>query len=181
MTAAGVSAADARRNGNAAASREPLWFLGTFARMKLESQDTGGQFALWEAVVPRNAAPPLHSHPQDETFYVLDGELTVWIVEPEACDDRAWVEERARRCGPGSVMFAPAGMPHTFRAESDTARMLVLSVPAGIDEYVRALSEPAQWPWLQPPPEGPRVDPERLAAIEREMGMVRHSPPPPPR
>jgi quercetin dioxygenase-like cupin family protein len=162
---------------------ENLWFLGTLARLKLDGRQTGGRFALWEGVLPHGAAPPLHSHPQDETFYVLDGELTAWLVEPELADDRSdppeWVRTRAERCGPGAVVFAPAGMPHTFRIESGTARALFLSTPAGIDDYVRALGEPARWPWLQPPPDGPRVAAERIAAVERRLGMVRHGPPPP--
>ena len=61
---------------------EALWFLGTLARMKLDGRQTGGRFALLEGVMPHGAAPPLHSHPQDETFYVLEGELTAWLVEP---------------------------------------------------------------------------------------------------
>jgi hypothetical protein len=83
-------------------------------------------------------------------------------------------------CRAGAAAFAPAGVPHTFRVESDTARMLFLSTPAGIEDYVRALSEPAEWPWLQPPPDGPRVAPERIEAAERSLGMVRHGPPPQP-
>ena len=166
-----------------ATGSESLWFLGTLARMKLSGQHTGGRFGLWEGVLPHGAAPPLHSHPQDETFYLLDGEITAWLVEPEpaAADGSppAWVRTHGRRCGVGAVVFAPAGMPHTFRVESDTARMLFLSTPAGIEDYVRALSEPAQWPWLQPPPDGPRVDPDRLATVERELGVVRHGPAPP--
>jgi hypothetical protein len=59
--------------------------------------------------------------------------------------------------------------------------MLMLSTPAGIEEFVRALSEPARWPWLQPPPDGPRVPSERVLAVERANGMVRHGPAPPPR
>jgi quercetin dioxygenase-like cupin family protein len=163
---------------------ERLWFLGTLAHMKLDGEHTAGRFALWEGVLPHGAAPPLHSHPQDETFYVLDGELTAWLVEPELADDHAdppaWVKTRGRRCGPGAAVFAPGGAPHTFRVESDTARMLFLSTPAGIEEYVRALAEPAKWPWLQPPPDEPRVAAERIAAVERELGVMRHGPPPPP-
>jgi quercetin dioxygenase-like cupin family protein len=162
---------------------ETLWFLGTLARMKLDGRQTGGRFALWEGVLPHGAAPPLHSHPQDETFYLLEGELTAWLVEPELADDDTeppgWVKTRGRWCGSGAVVFAPAGAPHTFRIESDTARMLFLSTPAGIEDYVRALGEPAKWPWLQPPPDGPRVPPERVAAVEHELGVVRHGPPPP--
>jgi hypothetical protein len=51
--------------------------------------------------------------------------------------------------------------------------MLFLSTPAGIEEFVQALSEPAAWPWLQPPPDGPRVAPERIEAVEREHGVIR--------
>jgi quercetin dioxygenase-like cupin family protein len=159
---------------------EPLWFLGTLVRMKLTSEQTGGRFGLWEAVLPRGAAPPLHSHPEDETFYVLEGELTVWIVAPEAAADRAWAETGGRRCAVGAAVFAPGGTPHAFRVESDTARVLFLSTPAGIDDWVRELAEPARWPWLQPPPDGPRVPPERLEQSERERGVIRYGPPAPP-
>lgn len=162
---------------------DPLWFLGTLARMKLTGEETGGRFALWEGVLPRGASPPLHSHPQDETFYVLEGEVTAWIVEPDEIagdgDPPAWVDSCARRGGVGLVVFAPGGTPHTFRIESDAARMLFLSTPAGVEDYVRALAEPARWPWLPPPPDGPRVPAERLQAVERELGMIRHGPPPP--
>ncbi len=163
---------------------ETLWFLGTLARMKLEGRHTGGRFSLWEAVLPHGAAPPLHSHPQDETLYVLEGELTAWIVPGELAADQhdppGWVRTHGRRCGAGAVVFAPGGTPHTFRVESDTARMLVISTPAGIDDMVRGLAEPARWPWLQPPPDGPRVPAEMLVRVERQTGMVRYGPPPPP-
>jgi quercetin dioxygenase-like cupin family protein len=163
---------------------EVLWFLGTLARLKLDAGQTAGRFALWEGVLPHGAAPPLHSHPQDETFYVLEGELTAWLVEPELADDGSapadWLRTLGRRCGVGTAIFAPAGLPHTFRIESDTARILFVSTPAGIEDYVRALSEPARWPWLPPPPDGPRVPAERIAAVERELGVVRHGPAPPP-
>jgi quercetin dioxygenase-like cupin family protein len=161
-----------------------LWFLGTLARIKLDGERTGGRFGLFEVTFPRGAAPPLHSHPQDETVIVLEGELTAWVLEgeraPDDGDPPAWVEACARPCPSGTTVFAPAGVPHSFRVESDTARCLVLSTPAGIEDYVRALAEPARWPWLQPPPDGPRVSAERIAAVERELGIVRHGPPPPP-
>ena len=156
---------------------EALWFLGTLVRPKLTADETGGRFALWEGELPRGAAPPLHSHPQDETFYVLDGEVTFWLVDPAQMED--WVGTAARTCRPGVAAFARGGTAHTFRVESDTARMLFLSTPAGIEGFVRELAEPAQWPWLQPPPDGPRVPLDRLASAERAHGVLRLAPPPP--
>lgn len=177
MTAAGI--AEPRV---VASISPPLWFLGTLVRLKLTGEQTGGRFALWEGVLPRGAAPPLHLHPQAETFYVLEGEVTIWVVEPALAEDSGtgpeWVQSRARRCGTGAAVFAPAGTPHTFRVESDTARLLFLSTPAGIEDYIRALAEPAAWPWLQPPPDGPRVPSEQLDLVEREHGVIRLAPPP---
>lgn len=155
---------------------EPVWFLGTLTRVRLDGRQTGGRLGVFEGLFPHGAAPPLHSHPQDETFYVLEGDVTAWLVDQDVPPD--WLERNAHSCGPGSMAFAPAGTPHTFRVESDTARMLFLSTPAGVEDYVRALGEPAQWPWLQPPAGGPRVPTERLAAVEEQLGIVRHGPPP---
>jgi len=145
---------------------EPLWFLGTLVRLRLTGEQTGGRFALWEGVLPRGASPPLHTHPQDETFYVLEGRVAVWGPDPHGA------------CDAGAAIFVPGGTPHSFRVESDTARMLFLSTPAGIEDFVLALSEPADWPWLQPPADGPRVPPERMDAIDREHGVIRVGPPP---
>jgi quercetin dioxygenase-like cupin family protein len=147
---------------------EPLWFLGILVRVLLDGKMTGGQFALIDATLPMGAAPPLHSHPQGETFYILDGVVTMWIDEQE------------RKSRAGAVGFAPGGSAHTWRVESDTARMLILSTPAGIEDYIRALSEPAAWPWLQSPPEAPRIPAERIEEAERRFGVVRHGPPPEP-
>jgi quercetin dioxygenase-like cupin family protein len=147
----------------------PLWFLGTLVRPKLTEEQTGGRFALWEGVLPRGAAPPLHSHPQDETFYVLEGKVAVWVGDEE---------EPSGTCEEGAAIFVPGGAPHSFLVLSDTARMLFLSTPAGIEQFVDALSEPATWPWLPPPSDGPRVPLARLEAVEREHAVVRFGPPP---
>lgn len=162
-----------------AAQADPLWFLGTLQRIKLDGSQSDGRLGVWEGLMPRGAAPPLHSHPQDESLYVLEGELTAWLVPAELVE-RDWAARCSSRLGVGSLLYAPGGVPHTFRVESDTARLLFLSTPAGVEEYVKALSEPAQWPWLQPPPDGPRVPAERMREVEERLGMVRHGPPPPP-
>jgi quercetin dioxygenase-like cupin family protein len=107
------------------------WFLGTLATIKIRGDQTGGRLAIFESLLPHEAAPPLHSHPQDETFFVIDGELSVWI------------DGKPSRCSAGSVVCFPGGTPHTFFVESKAARVLVISTPAGIEQFVLALSEPA--------------------------------------
>jgi quercetin dioxygenase-like cupin family protein len=139
---------------------ERLWFLGTLQIVRLPAEASGGRFALIEGLLPHLASPPLHTHPQDETYVVLDGRLTLVAGE-----------ERFE-LGPGDAGSAPAGMAHTFRVDSETARVLLVSMPAGLELMMRDASVPAEAPTL--PPEGtPRPAPEELAAIfERHQTVI---------
>jgi hypothetical protein len=76
----------------------------------------------------------------------------------------------------GATAVVPMGVPHTFRVESDTARVLMLSTPAGIEEMVRDASVPASAPTL-PPADAPRPSPEELKRIFEAHGQVVVGPP----
>src|SRR3954452_17826992 len=143
---------------------ERLWFLGTLAIIRVPGEAVGGRFALMEFLFPHHASPPLHTHPQDESYFVLEGSLTV-----QAGDQRFELE-------PGHTAVVPMEVPHTFRVDSDTARVLVLSTPAGIERMVRDGSVPATAPTL-PPSDTPRPSPEELAAIFDAHGQVTVGPP----
>jgi quercetin dioxygenase-like cupin family protein len=122
-------------------------------------ESTGGRFALIEFVFPQHASPPLHTHPQDESYIVLDGRLTI-----QAGDQRFELET-------GGAGVVPIGVPHTFRVDSQTARVLVLSTPAGLERMVRDGAVPAGAPTL-PPADAPRPAPEELARIFEAHGQV---------
>ncbi len=143
---------------------EQLWFLGTLATIKVPGEATDGRFALIEFLFPHLASPPLHTHPQDESYVVLEGALTV-----QAGDERFELT-------PGSVSVVPMGVAHTFRVDSDTARVLVLSTPAGIERMVRDGSVPATTPNL-PPSDGSRPSTEELEGVFRAHGQVNVGPP----
>jgi quercetin dioxygenase-like cupin family protein len=143
---------------------ERLWFLGTLATIKLTAEASDGRFALLEFLFPHGASPPLHTHPQDESYVVLEGRLTL-----QAGDERFELE-------PGAAAVVPMGVAHTFRVDSDGARVLVLSTPAGLERLVRDGSVPATTPTL-PPADTPRPSPEELAAIFTQNGQVNLGPP----
>jgi len=104
---------------------EQLWFLGTLATIKVPGAASDGRFALIEFLFPRHASPPLHTHPQDESYIVQEGRLTVLAGEHRF------------ELVPGAAAVVPMGVAHTFRVDTDTARVLVLSTPAGSrDSYV---------------------------------------------
>jgi len=143
---------------------EQLWFLGTLATIRLPGEASEGRYALIEFLFPRHASPPLHTHPQDESYIVLEGRLTV-----RAGDRRFELE-------PGAAAAIPMGVPHTFRVDSNTARVLVLSTPAGLERFIRDGSTPAEAPTL-PPADAPRPSPEQIEELFRTHGQVNCGPP----
>jgi quercetin dioxygenase-like cupin family protein len=143
---------------------ERLWFLGTLATVKLPGEASDGRFALIEFLFPRHASPPLHTHPQDESYVVLEGRLTI-----QAGEQRFELEA-------GGAALVPMGVAHTFRVDSETARVLVLSTPAGLERMVRDCAAPASSSTL-PPADAPRPAPEELARIFEAHGQVNLGPP----
>jgi quercetin dioxygenase-like cupin family protein len=143
---------------------ERRWFLGTLATIRVSGEAVDGRFALIEFVFPQYASPPRHTHPQDESYVVLDGQLTV-----ESGGDRFSLTA-------GGVAVVPMGVAHTFRVDSETARVLVLSTPAGLERLVLDGSVPASSPTL-PPADAPRPTADELAQIFEAHGQVNCGPP----
>jgi quercetin dioxygenase-like cupin family protein len=98
--------------------------VGDVYRFLATGADTNGTYAMWEACVPPGGGPPPHVHSrEEESFYVLEGEITITInVE--------------RFLAPaGTFANLPVGSLHSFRNESSRpAKMLISVAPAGLEE-----------------------------------------------
>jgi quercetin dioxygenase-like cupin family protein len=143
---------------------EDLWFLGTLATIRVPGESVGDRYSLIEFLFPNGASPPLHTHPQDESYIVVEGQLTI------QADDQQFALKS------GGVATVPMGIPHTFRVESPTARVFVLSTPAGLERMVRDASTPAEERTL-PPADTTRPSPQELEQIFRRHGQVNLGPP----
>ncbi|MGD9701325.1 MAG: cupin domain-containing protein [Acidimicrobiia bacterium] len=72
-------------------------------------------FELFRLDGAKDSGPPPHSHPWDETYFVLDGEVEVMLDGESAVH------------GPEDSFHVPAGGLHTFRIASPTAAFLVVT------------------------------------------------------
>lgn len=139
------------------------WF-GSLMTVKLSGEATGGSHSVVEVVEPPGAASPVHTHSEDETMYVLEGEYTVH------CGDLNAV------AGPGTVVRFPRGVPHAHHVTGDTtARALLIFAPGGIERFFVEAGTPTDRREL-PAPTTP--DPARLAAIGKKYGLDIVGPPP---
>ena len=147
---------------------EAFWLLGMLETIKISGKDTDGAYGMLEAVVPAGIGSPWHVHPdEDEWFYVLEGDLTVWVG-----DTRLSLKA-------GSFAFGPKGVPHTFYAEAGGARVLVGFQPVQFEGFLREVGEPAPERVVPPALEG-HPDVARLAPIAQRHGFEILGPPGPP-
>ncbi len=106
-------------------------YAGGTGTILIDGSQTAGAFALFEAMQIPGAEPPLHVHErEDETFYVLEGSVNVWVGGDVQCLQA------------GDSIFLPRGVPHTFRIKSPMARFLNYISPAGFEEWFRTLGVP---------------------------------------
>ena len=102
------------------AKAQPLWFFVNLARVLVGPEDSDGSLGIVELTGTKGEMPPLHiHHREDETFVVLDGEMS--LHTPGG----------SRVLGAGEAALAPQGVPHVYRVESEQARWLAISTPAG--------------------------------------------------
>lgn len=140
---------------------EQLWFIANLAEVLVDRDD----FSLVRMHSPAHDRPPLHVHEaEDEGFYVLEGELTLWVGDEDPVT-----------LVPGQFVLAPHGVPHTYRAGDEGAVTLVTSAPGGFAAFVREAGRPAERPEL-PVLDGP-PDAERLARIAAAHGITLLGPP----
>ena len=113
----------------AAGAGERLRFSEAEFVVKASAETTGGSFSLIEELSPLDTPPHVHAN-EDELFVVLEG------------DHRFTVGESVFDVGPGAVVFAPRGVPHSHRrVVPRTGRFLTLVSPAGLEGFFRELSE----------------------------------------
>ena len=149
-----------------AEAARPLWFGSGLSTIRLDAGQTAGRLTVHEHVLPGGFQSPLHAHVEDdEVFYVLEGELTAHL---DGTDERA---------STGDVILFPRGVPHAFRVESSTARVLAVNTPAGHERFFRALSVPATERTL-PPASRDRPDAARLRAAAEDAHSGLLGPPP---
>ena len=141
--------------------------------VKISGEQTDGRLVQVHSRDPRGTAPPLHKHHDaDETLYVIDGELTVFVG-----DERI-------EAGPGDFVFVPMRVPHAFLVTSERAETLITCSPAGtrgpagfgIAGFFRDVAVtvvPGQ-----AAPDVTEADPEELARKMAQYGIELVGPPP---
>jgi quercetin dioxygenase-like cupin family protein len=111
--------------------------LGIPMLIRIHGRDTGGTISAVESHDVAGGGPPPHiHHREDETFQVLEGDYEFTVA------GKSFV------AGPGTTIFAPRDIPHTYRyLGQKPGRLMCVITPAGFEgffEEIGALSPQQQ-------------------------------------
>ena len=111
--------------------------LGIPMFIRVKGSETNGIISVVESHdVPGGGPPPHIHHHEDETFQILEGEYEFTVAGQSSI-----VKE-------GTTIFAPRGIPHTYRYLGQTpGRLMCVITPAGFEgffEEIGALSPQQQ-------------------------------------
>ena len=96
----------------------PLNVAGEKITVLASSEQTGG-YEIFLQVGPEGSGPPPHSHPWDESFYVIKGEIAFGTDTSEAI------------AVPGTLVHLPAGTTHWFRFGKGGGEMISMTSREG--------------------------------------------------
>jgi quercetin dioxygenase-like cupin family protein len=146
------------------AGEGPVYVIGPEAvTIKMSGAETEGTHLVIEVATPAGGGPPLHTHPAQEIFFVLEGEFAFPTVR-----DGQTVTTRGSA---GAVVYIPGGIPHTYHnVGSGRGRLLgVLSPAAEMEGFFKEagllVEDPTQLPAPAP------IDFERFLAISSKYHM----------
>ncbi len=102
-----------------------LNILGIPMVIRIHGRDTGGVISAVESHDLPNGGPPPHiHHREDETFQILEGEYE-WTVGGDT-----FIAKK------GDTVFAPRGVPHTYRyVGNPPGRLMCIITPAGFEGF----------------------------------------------
>ncbi len=96
---------------------------------KATSKDTKGAWAFYEITDTAGSGPPLHTHPWDEAFYILEGELEIQTGTKTIV------------ATPGYFINIPGETAHAFKILSPSARFIALISPAQATQFYEEMGQ----------------------------------------
>lgn len=155
-----------------------LWWpygpvVGSYT-IKATGEQTQGSLEQVLVRESRGAAVPLHvHHHSDESFYIIDGEVTAYVAD-ERLDAKT-----------GDYVLLPRAVPHCWVVTSERIEMLITCSPAGqegpegsgMTGFFREVAVPVVDGEAPPEPAMPE-DPEDFARRNARYGIDLLGPPP---
>ena len=137
---------------------KPVNLLGIPMLIRLHGRDTGGVVRVVESMDLPGGGPPPHIHQrEDEIFQIMEGDYEFSVGDQKIT------------AKPGTTIFAPRGIAHTYRyLGQKPGRLMCIITPAGFEGFFEEIG--ALTPQQQ-------SDIPRVMELAKEFGLQFLPPP----
>lgn len=143
--------------------------FGHFFNFLVTGEESEGRYFIYEDHVPPGGGPPPHTHPDEELFYIIEGEFEFILNDVT----------KPFRVPPGHLVKIPSMAVHTFKNVGTTVgRTITMLLPGNLEQYYRAtgiaVTEQGQIPDLTKEPDYANMDLSKafLLAPEHQVQFV---------
>jgi quercetin dioxygenase-like cupin family protein len=146
---------------------QSLSVVGDTYRILVSGEQTGGNYAVIDMLVPPGGGPGPHSHKDiQEMFYIVEGEIDFKM------------EEGNYKAKKGSFVNIPlGGAVHSFKnTTNDIAHLLCTVVPAGLDALFQEIGKPVDAGTFLPPPTLSIEELDKLKSLAEKYGQELYPP-----
>ncbi len=146
---------------------QSLSVVGDTYRILVSGEQTGGNYAVIDMLVPPGGGPGPHSHKDiQEMFYIVEGEIDFKM------------EEGNYKAKKSSFVNIPlGGAVHSFKnTTNDIAHLLCTVVPAGLDALFQEIGKPVDAGTFLPPPTLSIEELDKLKSLAEKYGQELYPP-----
>ena len=126
-----------------ASGEQTFDIFGVRLQFLIAPEQSGGKISLYRGTLRPAVVIPLHSHPEPEVFYVLEGNLEVY---QESGAQQGWSIART-----GHVVAVPCDMKHALRNTSSNPATTVLVTQDRLYAFFREIAKPVDGQPGRPP------------------------------
>lgn len=113
---------------------EVLDVLGPTIQFLRTPSENPADYCVLRGVLPAGTSVPLHSHPDDESFFVLSGAVDV-LVHREGAN--SWAEVKS-----GQFVHIPGSCKHAFRNRSAMPVVQLITTTARLGKFFLEIGRP---------------------------------------
>ena len=144
-----------------------LSVVGDTYRILISGEQTNGNYAVIDMLVPPGGGPGPHAHKDlQEMFYVVEGEIEFKM------EGGKYIAKK------GSFVNIPfGGKVHCFKNKTDNpAHLLCTVIPAGLDNFFKEIGIPVEAGTFLPPSIPDPEELNRLKSIAEKYGQELYPP-----
>jgi quercetin dioxygenase-like cupin family protein len=146
---------------------QSLSVVGDSYRILISGEQTDGNYAVIDMLVPPGGGPGPHAHKDmQEMFYIVEGEIDFKM------------EGGNYKAKKGSFVNIPlGGAVHCFKnTTNDIAHLLCTVVPAGLDAFFQEIGKPVDAGIFLPPPTLSIEELDKLKSSAEKYGQELYPP-----